>query len=69
MADMAGDRVDNGLRAHHSTDRFAANRLNSLATADNTDIANTADIEDPRMDHSRVHTFAPEDRGRSKEAN
>jgi hypothetical protein len=56
ILDTAGrtaDRAGNALHVDHSTDRFVADMLNSLATAYIADIANTADIENPSTDRSR----------------
>jgi len=68
MAGRAADRADNALRAAHSTDRFVADILNTLATANSADIAETADTEHPSLDHSTGHMAVPEGRGRLKQA-
>jgi len=69
MTDMAVDRADNALHGAHSTDQFVADTLNTLATANSVDIANTAGTEHPRMDRSRGHIPVPEGRARLRQAN
>jgi hypothetical protein len=59
MAGRTADRAGNALHVDHSTDRFVANMINSLATAYNADIANTADIEGPSTDRSRDMVVRP----------
>ena len=66
---MAADKAGNGLHGAHSTDQFVADNLNTLATANTADIANTADTEHPSMDCSRGHRPVPEGRGCLREAN
>jgi hypothetical protein len=68
MADRAADRAGSALHAAHSKDRSGADTLNSFATANSADIADTADTEHPSMDHSRDMPV-PEDRGRPRKAN
>ena len=69
MAGMAANKAGNALHGAHSTDQFVADTLDSLATANSVDIANTADTEHPSMDCSRGHVPAPEGRGRLRQAN
>jgi hypothetical protein len=57
---MAGDTVGSASHGARSTDRIAAN---TVATADNADIANTADTERPNRDRNRNHMSVPEGRG------
>ena len=68
MAGMDADRADNVLHVAHSTDQFVADNLNTLATANSTDIANTAGTEHPSMDHSTGHMPVPEGHGRLGQA-
>ena len=69
MAGMAANKAGNALNGAHSTDQFVADILDTLATANSADIANTADTEHPSMDCSRGHMAVPEGRGRLRQAN
>jgi hypothetical protein len=68
-AGMASDIAGNAIRGDHSTDQFVANSLNTVATVNSADIANTADIEHPSMDCSRGHRPVPEGCECPKQAN
>ena len=63
VADIAGNAVHEG----RSTGHFVANTLNTVATANSSDIANTADTEHPRKDRSKDQIPAPEGRGRPRQ--
>jgi len=67
MPGMAANRAGNAWHADHSTDQFVANNLNTVATADSADIANTADTEHPRMEGSTGHMLVREGRGRVRQ--
>jgi hypothetical protein len=68
MPGMAADRAGNAWHGDHSTDQFGANNLDTVATANSADIANTAGAEHPRMDRSTGHIPAPEGWGRIRQA-
>jgi hypothetical protein len=55
-----GDIAGNAIHGGRSTDQFVAGTLNTVATANSFDIANTGGIEDPNMDrNSRGHILVP----------
>jgi hypothetical protein len=67
-AGMAVDIAGSASHGDRSTDQFVADTLDTAATANNADIANTADTEHPRKDRSRGHMPVPEDRGHPGQA-
>jgi hypothetical protein len=69
MAGMAAGTAGNALHGAHSTDQFVANTLNTVATANSSDVAGTVDIEHPSMDCSRGHRPVPEGCECPKQAN
>lgn len=54
MADTAADIAGSALYADRSTDRFLAGILNTVATADSFDTANTGTEHRPNMDRGRT---------------
>ena len=68
MADRVVGRAGNALRAARNTGRFVADILNSFATANSTDIANTAGIENPSRGQGTGYIVL-EDRGHPRQAN
>jgi hypothetical protein len=68
MLGMAADKAGSAGHGDHSTDQFVANNLNTVATANSADIANTAGTEHPRTDRSMRHIPGPEDREPIKQA-
>ena len=68
MAGMAANIAGSASHGARNTDQFVADTLNTVATANSADIANTADTEHPNMDCSRDHMPAPEDRERLRQA-
>lgn len=68
MPGMAADRAGSAGHGDHSTDQFVVNNLNTVATANSADIANTVGTEHPRMDRSTGHIPAPEGREPTKQA-
>src|SRR5262245_3837596 len=65
----AANRAGNASGVARSTDRFVADSLNRLATANTVDIANTAGIGHPSMDHRMGYMAVPGGRECLRRAN
>ena len=59
MPGRAADRAGNASHGDHSTDRFAANNLNTVATANSAGIEDIVGTEYPRTNRSTGHMPVP----------
>jgi len=67
--DMAPDIAGNALHGAHSRDRIALGTVNTPATANSADSANTADTEHPNTARNRDYISVLERRRCLREAN